>query len=401
MEQEKSEWGIKAYKQIVKLMISMKKPVHETIEALSELLKYVEEKSVTKNKAEKVVNSLLETANAIEDKELLEMFYERMLKTMTRETNERLWFKIELKLCKLWLKWENFASMAKTTKELRQSCQDETGQYAAGKGTQLLEVYAMEIQMYTEQKNTKKLKELYQESLAVTSAIPHPRILGIIRECGGKMHIAERNFEDAATDFFEAFKNYDEAGLQRRVVCLKYLVLANMLMQSDVDPFGSQEAKPYQNNEEVKAMTDLVQAYQANDISSFEQLLEKHKKSISEDTFVATHIQALVDNVLTQVLLKTVKPYSKIKLSHLSEELNISEKELESLLVNLVLDDVLDAKINQVTGMVEINRESIDNNIIENEEETKGKGVDSEYDALTKWSNEIKRTNKTLFNNLC
>ena len=81
--------------------------------------------------------------------------------------------------------------------------------------------------------------------------------------------------------------------------------------------------------------------------------------------------------------------------------LNISEKELESLLVNLVLDDVLDAKINQVTGMVEINRESIDNNIIENEEETKGKGVDSEYDALTKWSNEIKRTNKTLFNNLC
>ena len=81
--------------------------------------------------------------------------------------------------------------------------------------------------------------------------------------------------------------------------------------------------------------------------------------------------------------------------------MNISEKELESLLVNLVLDDVLDAKINQVTGMVEINRESIDNNIIENEEETKGKGVDSEYDALTKWSNEIKRTNKTLFNNLC
>ena len=44
-----------------------------------------------------------------------------------------------------------------------------------------------------------------------------------------------------------------------------------------------------------------------------------------------------------------------MKLPHLSEELNIPEKELESLLVNLVLDDVLDAKINQVTGMLEIN----------------------------------------------
>jgi COP9 signalosome complex subunit 2 len=31
------------------------------------------------------------------------------------------------------------------------------------KGTQLLEVYALEIQMYTEQKNNKKLKQLYEK----------------------------------------------------------------------------------------------------------------------------------------------------------------------------------------------------------------------------------------------
>ena len=49
------------------------------------------------------------------------------------------------------------------------------------KGTQLLEIYAIEIQMYTEQKNNKKLKELYHKALAIKSAIPHPRILGVIR----------------------------------------------------------------------------------------------------------------------------------------------------------------------------------------------------------------------------
>ncbi|CAL6341435.1 unnamed protein product [Bathycoccus prasinos] len=415
------EWGFKAMKQVVKLRLKgcadasistkeeekKKKNVALAIESLGKLLSYVDSKAVTKNKSEKVLNSLLETMNQMEDRELLEQFYEKTLKTMTREANERLWFKIQLKLCKLWLKWQNFAAMGKTLKELRKSCEDESGNYAASKGTQLLEVYAMEIQMYTEQKNTKKLKELYRESLAIKSAIPHPRILGIIRECGGKMHIAERNFGDAATDFFEAFKSYDEAGLPRRVVCLKYLVLANMLMQSDVDPFGSQEAKPFQSNEEVKAMTDLVQAYQANDITSFESLLEKHKKSISEDAFVAEHIQALLDNVRTQVLLKTVRPYSKVKLPHLSEELNIPEKELESLLVNLVLDDVLDAKINQVTGMLEINRESIaDASEQEKEQQEEGKKlqkkrVESEYDALNKWSNEIKRTQGILFANLC
>ena len=46
------------------------------------------------------------------------------------------------------------------------------------KGTQLLEIYALEIQMYTAQKNNKKLKALYDQSLHIKSAIPHPLILG-------------------------------------------------------------------------------------------------------------------------------------------------------------------------------------------------------------------------------
>lgn len=42
------------------------------------------------------------------------------------------------------------------------------------------------------------------------------------------MHLREGEFENAHTDFFEAFKNYDESGSPRRTTCLKYLVLANM-----------------------------------------------------------------------------------------------------------------------------------------------------------------------------
>lgn len=114
---------------------------------------------------------------------------------------------------------------------------------------QLLEVYALEIQMHTEQGNKKKLKELYLQALAVKSAIPHPRILGVIRECGGKMHMRERQWTDAATSFFEAFKSYDEAGHPRRLQCLKYLVLATMLSASGVDPFNAQEAKPFKSGE--------------------------------------------------------------------------------------------------------------------------------------------------------
>lgn len=51
-------------------------------------------------------------------------------------------------------------------------------------------------------------------------------------------------FEEAQNDFFESFRNFDEAGSLQRIQVLKYFVLANMLMESDIDPFSSQETKP-------------------------------------------------------------------------------------------------------------------------------------------------------------
>ena len=32
---------------------------------------------------------------------------------------------------------------------------------------------------------------LYQRALKVRSAVPHPKIMGIIRDCGGKMPMSE------------------------------------------------------------------------------------------------------------------------------------------------------------------------------------------------------------------
>lgn len=86
--------------------------------------------------------------------------------------------------------------------------------------------------------------------------------MGVIKECGGKMWMGERTailssitfrslifplgqWNRASEDFFESFRNYDEAGSPQRIQVLKYLVLANMLTGSEVNPFDSQETKPY------------------------------------------------------------------------------------------------------------------------------------------------------------
>lgn len=98
--------------------------------------------------------------------------------------------------------------------------------------------------MFSDLRENKKLKATYEATLKVRSAMPHPRILGVIKECGGKMWMAERAWEKAATDFFESFKQYDESGSPQRIQVLKYLVLTYMLTGSTINPFDSQETKP-------------------------------------------------------------------------------------------------------------------------------------------------------------
>ncbi|OAY72989.1 COP9 signalosome complex subunit 2 [Ananas comosus] len=328
MEPEKAEWGFKALKQTVKLYYRLVK-YKEMMDAYREMLTYIKS-AVTRNYSEKCINNIMDfvSGSASQNFNLLQEFYQTTLKALEEAKNERLWFKTNLKLCKIWFDMGEYGRMNKILKELHRSCQREDGTDDQKKGTQLLEVYAIEIQMYTETKNNKKLKQLYQKALSIKSAIPHPRIMGIIHECGGKMHMAERQWDEAATDFFEAFKNYDEAGNQRRIQCLKYvltvfvaryLVLANMLMESEVNPFDGQEAKPYKNDPEILAMTNLIAAYQKNEILEFEKILKSNRRTIMDDPFIRNYIEDLLKNIRTQVLLKLIKPYTRIRIPFISK----------------------------------------------------------------------------------
>ena len=62
-------------------------------------------------------------------------------------------------------------------------------------------------------------------------------------------------------------------------------------MKSGINPFDSQEAKPYKNDPEILAMTNLVSAYQNNDISEFEKILRQNHRNIMDDPFIREHIE--------------------------------------------------------------------------------------------------------------
>lgn len=313
--------------------------------------------AVTRNYSEKSINNMLDRvekgADNPEAVRCVEKFYSLTLQSFQSTNNERLWLKTNVKLAKLLLDRKDYGALLKKLRELHKACQTEDGSDDASKGTYLLEIYTLEIQMHAETKNNKQLKAVYQRAIRVKSAVPHPRIMGIIRECGGKMHMSEENWKEAQSDFFESFRNYDEAGSLQRIQVLKYLLLTTMLMKSDINPFDSQETKPYKSDPRISAMTDLVDAYQRDDVHGYEKTLQKNQ-DLFEDPFIAENIDEVTRNMRTKGVVKLIAPYTRMKLSSLAKSLNISEPEIQDILGFLIIDGKIKGSVNQQDGTLEI-----------------------------------------------
>jgi len=367
---EKDTWGFKALKQSTKLLfITLHRPA-DALQTYTELLTYTKS-AITRNYSEKSINSILDyvgeggksgkrqggKGTVDVDVEVLEKFYEVTRDALGEAKNDRLSTKTNLKLAKLWLDKKEYGRLTKIIRDLHIAV-DNGDEQDQSKGTVLLEIYALEIQMYNETKNYKKLKEIYNATLQVRSAIPHPRIMGVIRECGGKMWMGEKKWSRANEDFFESFKNYDEAGSPQRIQVLKYLVLAHMLVGSEINPFDSQETKPYKNDPQIVAMTDLVDAYHRREVHRAEKILKDHKATIMDDPFIRQYIGDLLRTLRTQYLIDLIKPYTRLELSFLARQLNIDKDEVEEILVGLILEGKVDGRIDQVGSRLELDRHS-------------------------------------------
>ena len=156
MQNEKGEWGFKALKQMVKALFrqnrnhemmdryqvrkntlfSIRRPCNavahndnnqfhlcvqidclgkdpsltthfiSTSRAVQELLNYLH--VVTKNQSEKVMTKIVDFVSGSLDMDFLEKFYDTTLSALKESQNERLWFKTNMKLAKLWFDKHEF-----------------------------------------------------------------------------------------------------------------------------------------------------------------------------------------------------------------------------------------------------------------------------------------------------
>ena len=123
---------------------------------------------------------------------------------------------------------------------------------------------------------------------------------------------------------------------------------------------------------------------QNNDINEFEKILKQNRQTIMDDPFIREHVEDLLHNVRTQVLIKLIQPYTRIKISFISGELNIDPSDAESLLVSCILDAKILGRIDQVNGVLEL-----DSNL---------KGT-SRYMAIDNWNMQLLKLQKEIIIN--
>jgi len=373
LEGKKTEAGFKAVKGLVKLYHATSKD-DEVAKYYTQLLN---DYSNLLTEKEKAVTNLLSSLSKYSRVE--ELFQLTLDKLGTKAA-----FRLELNQARVFWKNNDWDKLDRILPRLYPSCRLPDGSDDPNKGSQLLEIYAMDISLNSERVNNKKVKELYSKAIAVNGLV-NPKMNGIIHEAGGKMHLRELQYQSANTAFIEAFKNYDEGGAKpNAVACLKYLVLANMLSASEIDPFMDKRAKSYIDDKHIAAIKKLIDHYQNKDLPAFEYTIRSNKEALVEDKFLYGYIPGVRRNLHKSIFLDLVKPYSNIKMDFITQQLRLSVEEAEGLIVELILDGEAKAKIDQISGVITILGEG------------EGNELSRKYESMTKWNRELSGLTKNV-----
>ncbi|CAG2120522.1 unnamed protein product, partial [Medioppia subpectinata] len=135
------DWGFKALKQMMKIYFKLGNYT-EMMARYKQLMTYIKT-TINKNYSEKSINAILDYISTSKQMELLEQFYETTLEALKDAKNERLFFKTNTKLGKLYFERREFNKLSAVVKRLRELCQTDAGTDDPKKGTHLLEIYAL------------------------------------------------------------------------------------------------------------------------------------------------------------------------------------------------------------------------------------------------------------------
>jgi len=395
-QQDRSEYGFKALKRLVKMMLKEKitGTSSDIIKDFKSMLNYADVVSV--NVMEKGINAVIDLTASIKktdpvqasmNVELIEELCTLGAECFMRNKNERAWFRLNLRLAQLLFEAGQTELLPNKLQRLIEWCELAPGVNNPKRESFLLDVIALKMKLLVSYSNSSAmadslndfmtgpngLRRLISRARGMQSTVPHPRTLGTIHECDGRVMLFEHDWPNAKKEFFHAFKNYDESGSDRRVLCLRYIVLAALLENTIVSPFETPETKSLVTNKDIIPVVALWNAFERMDVDDFEKAT---KDAYANDDFANSFLPVVKRSFQLQKISTIVNAYSKVKIQFIANELKIDPAECESLISEFILDGQLNGSIDQVHGILIMNEEGASDPSLK-------------YNALTQWSRHV------------
>ncbi|KAI3389583.1 hypothetical protein SNEBB_009872 [Seison nebaliae] len=352
---ENGDWGFRSIKQIMKIYYKQKE-FDKFLKIYQDFLHFVKS-VVSRNYGERSIMNILDYMLVDKNIELFQLICKTTINFLKNVNNQRLWFRIQIKLAKLYLQnirsneSTDYQPLKNTINELTSFIDSSECSSLYKKSTQSLEINALRIQLDNIEGNTNNLKKIFEESIHINSAFPHPQVMAVIRECGGRMYLKEEQYGEAHDNFLEAFKCYDESGSFQRMICLKYLIMTNMLKKSKMNPFHLQEVSPYKNDKEIIVYGNLLNCYENNDLESFQSIFDENRKEFeSLEDLSRNHLNEIIENIRINLLLKQLRQVEKVEIEEISSFLFISKEKTINLLLKCLSKNLFIGSIDYVSN---------------------------------------------------
>lgn len=361
---EDKEWIFKSYKQLAKLSYHQRN-YEDVLHYISELMTLIPQ--LNGHYAEESLNKLLSRYGSSTNASFVNKMFDIIVSYLDSSggstiSGQRLWLRININRLNNAMETGDWAH-AKLLIDRINGRLNEVSELT--KNSYWLEVIAAEI-AYTMKTDgdLSKLSQLYRKSIGVNAAITHPQVMGVIRECGGTILFYRNDYNKARVEFYECFKNYDEAGLVAKKKILKYLSLCSILTEEEVNPFESQETQTYALLPEYQNLIELAKCYERQDLNGYLTVVSRMydtNDELSSDKIFQQSEKVILRNLKVKLLINYLNAYRVLKYNTIIRNLLLGgDDELEQLIVSLANGGVrVNVRLNFSERYIEVPSEPV------------------------------------------
>jgi 26S proteasome regulatory subunit N6 len=163
----------------------------------------------------------------------------------------------------------------------------------------------------------------------------------------------EKDYKTAFSYFYEAFEGYNTVSNPAEAVrSLKYMLLSKVMLNLTADVYAIINGKigiKYAGIE-VEAMKAIADALRDRSIHKFGEVNAKYKAQLQDDPIVQAHLRELYDNLLEQNLIRIIEPFSRVQIPHVAKLINLSVRQVEDKLSEMILDQKFHGILDQGSG---------------------------------------------------